>query len=320
MKILITGGAGYIGSHLNQELSKLGHETIVFDNLFRGHEHSVKWGKLFVGDLLCKNDLRKVFSTYNIDCVFHLAGTAYVEESTYDPELYYRMNVVGSKNLFDTMLEYKVKKIIFSSSCATYGQALFSPITEDHIQNPINTYGFSKLIVEKMLQDYNRVYGLNYCIFRYFNVAGSDETLQIGEEHFPETHLIPSLLLSLTNQENIFKIYGNDYDTVDGSAVRDYIHVVDLVKAHIKGMDYILDNPSDIFNLGTGTGYSIFQIIQEVEKISGKKVNYEIYPRRNGDSDKLIASYEKAHKILNWSPVNSDLQNIVKTAWNWINR
>lgn len=316
--ILVVGGAGYIGSHTNKELSKRGYETVVFDNLVYGHKESVKWGTFVEGDLSNIDDIKKVFERYPIKAVIHFAAYAYVGESVIDPKKYYQNNVTNTLNLLSVMLDYKVDKIIFSSTCATYGHPLEIPITETHIQNPINPYGQTKLVVEKILNDYSNAYGLNSVVLRYFNAAGADIDTEIGEQHDPETHLIPLVLDAAIGKRSHISIFGSDYDTSDGTAVRDYIHVTDLADAHILALNYLeKGNVSNIFNLGNGQGYSVQDVIDVSKKVTGKDINVIHEERREGDPAILIGSAEKAINELGWKPQYPSLESIIETAWKW---
>ncbi|TGK04190.1 UDP-glucose 4-epimerase GalE [Leptospira langatensis] len=313
-KILITGGAGYIGSHMNKYLHKEGVDTVVFDNLSNGHKKAVKWGTFVQGDLLNKEDLEKVFQENEIEAVIHFAAFAYVGESVLDPQKYYINNLVGTINLLEAMLRHKVRNFIFSSTCATYGAVTQVPIVETNPQSPINPYGWSKLMIERVLEDYSKAYGLKYVALRYFNASGSD--LDIGEEHDPETHLLPIVIENALGKRDQLVVNGDDYNTKDGTAVRDYIHVMDLAQAHYLGLKYLQNGGnSDVFNLGIGTGFSVLEIIQTVEKISGKKLQYKIGPRREGDPAILIADNAKAKKILGWDPKFANIETIVSSAW-----
>ena len=316
--ILITGGAGYIGSHTNKRLENKGFETVIFDNLSTGHRDFVKWGKLFEGDLSSVNDLNKVFSDYQIDAVIHFAASAYVGESMHSPQKYYFNNVVNTLNLLKTMRKYDCNKIIFSSSCATYGEPHTIPIDENHVQNPINPYGKSKFMIENILLDYSKAYDLKYISLRYFNAAGADFDLEIGEKHNPETHLIPLLLDVATGKSEKFKIFGSDYKTKDGTCIRDFIHVNDLAQAHLVSLESLLNNgKSNIFNLGTGVGFSIFDVIKTVEDITSSTISTEICDRRSGDPAILVASSHKINKELKWEPDFGDLNLIIQSAFNW---
>jgi UDP-arabinose 4-epimerase len=316
--VLITGGAGYIGSHSAKALARAGFYPIVVDDLRTGHRSAVRWGPLGETDLADKAALGKVFETYPIAAVIHFAGSAYVGESMGAPELYFRNNVGATLSLLDTMLEHGVTEIVFSSSCATYGHPQAIPITEAHPQNPVNPYGESKLMVEKILFWYARAYGLRYTILRYFNAAGADPDGELGEMHEPEPHLIPRVIAAALGSLARVEVYGTDYDTVDGTAVRDYIHVTDLAEAHVAAMRYLESGGAPMAcNLGTGTGHSVRQVIQAVEKVSGRKVPFQDFPRRAGDPAELVADAQEALRRLAWQPRYSDLERIVQTAWDW---
>jgi UDP-glucose 4-epimerase len=316
--ILIVGGAGYIGAHLNKEISKKGYETIVFDNLSYGHEDFVKWGIFERGDLGNIDEIRKVFKKYDIQAVMHFAAFTYVGESVVDPQKYYTNNVRNTLNLLQVMLEEKVKYFIFSSTCATYGNPVQIPITESHPQNPINPYGRGKLMVEQVLKDYSNAYDFKYVSLRYFNAAGADPESEIGENHDPETHLIPLVLDAASNKREDIKIFGTDYDTPDGTCIRDYIHVTDLAAAHILALEYLKNGgESDFFNLGNGNGFSVKEVIDTARKITGKQIKEEEAERRPGDPPILIGSSQKAMEILKWKPKYHDLSKIIETAWNW---
>ena len=316
--ILITGGAGYIGSHLNKLLNKNGFETIVYDNLVTGHKKAVKWGKLVVADLNDPGKLRSLFNTYKFDTVFHFAAHAYVGESVKEPAKYYRNNVANTINLLDAMRDYGSKRIIFSSSCATYGIPDSVPIKEDVPQNPINPYGRTKLMMEQILEDYNKAYGIEYCCLRYFNAAGADPDGETGEDHDPETHLIPLVLDAAADENKSVCVFGSDYPTADGSCIRDYIHVMDLADAHVRAMDHLTGgNKSCCINLGNGTGISVFEIIEAVKRVTGKDIRVNITPRRPGDPPELTGSAELAGRLLKWEPQYKDIDTIVSHAWLW---
>lgn len=316
--ILIVGGAGYIGSHLNKEINKRGYETVIFDNLSYGHEEFVKWGTFERGDLGNIDDIKSILNKYPIEAVMHFAAFTYVGESVKDPQKYYLNNVKNTLNLLQAMLEENVKQFIFSSTCATYGNPVEIPITENHPQNPINPYGRGKLIVEQILKDYSAAYGLNYASLRYFNAAGADPDGDVGELHDPETHLIPLILdVAAGKRENV-KIFGTDYDTPDGTCIRDYIHVTDLADAHILALKYLQDNQkSDVFNLGNGNGFSVKEVIETAREITGNEIKAVEAERRQGDPPILIGSSHKAKEVLKWKPKYGDLSQIVETAWNW---
>ena len=315
--ILIVGGAGYIGSHVNKMLSLNGFETVVFDNLSYGHRDFVKWGVLEEGDLGEIIDIRRVFQKYHIDAVMQFAAFTYVGESVEDPQKYYLNNLRNTLNLLEVMLEEKVNYFVFSSTCATYGDPVEIPITEDHPQNPINPYGKGKYLVEQVLEDYC----LRYTVLRYFNAAGADPDAEIGELHQPETHLIPLILdVALGKREDI-KIFGTDYPTADGTCIRDYIHVVDLADAHIKALERLQNGGmSDVFNLGNGQGFSVREVINAAEEVTGKKIRASESDRRPGDPPVLVGSALKAHELLDWQPRYNDLLLIIDTAWQWQQR
>jgi len=316
--ILIAGGAGYIGSHVNKLLTKKGFETVIFDNLSCGHREFVKWGEFFEGDLLDISRLRSCFESYRIEAVMHFSAFALVEESVAHPEKYYQNNVIGTLNLLQVMREFGVKHFLFSSTCATYGLPEKIPIPEDHPQRPINPYGRTKLIIEETLKDYDRAYGLKHINLRYFNAAGADPDGEIGELHHPETHLIPLVIYAATGLNEEIKIFGTDYPTKDGTCIRDYIHVMDLADAHIKALQYLMDkNRSDSFNLGNGSGHSVREVIEAVRKVSKKDFKIVEAERREGDPPVLISSSEKAIETLKWKPQYEGIETIIETAWKW---
>lgn len=312
--ILVTGGAGYIGAHTCKLLSQNGFLPIVYDNLSTGHLYAVKWGPLIQDDLANKKSLAAVFEKFSPQAVIHFAADAIVMESMRDPAKYYRNNVINTIQLLETMRDFEVKKLIFSSTCATYGNPLFTPITEEHPQNPINPYGRSKWMVEQIINDFHKAYGLEAIILRYFNAAGADREGEIGENHTPETHLIPSIIEAGLGKRAHIQIYGTDFDSKDGTAVRDYIHVEDLARAHVEALRC---KGNEIINLGTGCGYSVLEIVNAVEKYCGMKVEIELKPRREGEPGVLSADFGKAKRLLGWEPKYSDLKTIVASAWNW---
>ena len=307
--ILVTGGAGYIGSHCVMTLLEKGNDVLVYDNLSTGHQQTIntlkKYGKLtFVqGDLLNEQYLYSIFEKYNIESVVHFAAFSQVAESVKNPKKYYVNNVVGTLNLLNAMIQHNVKKIVFSSTAATYGEPQYTPIDENHPQNPINPYGQTKLIIEKIMDDYDKAYGLKSVRLRYFNVAGADSQNRIGELHQPETHLIPNILKSTFNGGKTFEMYGNDYNTKDGTCVRDYINVEDLVDAHLLALEYLNNGgKTDYFNLGTNDGNTVKEVFNICEKVTGKSIAVKQMPRREGDPASLIANNNKAKRELNWSP------------------
>lgn len=317
MAILICGGAGYIGSHINKLLSKSGYQTVVFDNLIYGHKDFVKWGSFVEGDLANICDIENVFNRYHIDAVFHMAAYAYVGESVSNPEKYYYNNVVCTLNLLSVMKKHGCNRIIFSSTCATYGDVKEKKITESVIQIPINPYGKTKLMVERIFEDYQSAYGLQYVVLRYFNAAGADPEAEIGEKHIPETHLIPLVLDAAAKGKSI-TVFGNDYDTYDGTCVRDYIHVFDLASAHILALKYLEEKgKSECFNLSNENGISVLEIINTAESVTGIKIKRNIVSRRDGDPAVLIGDSTKAKRVLGWKPQYSDINLIIRHAWNW---
>ena len=319
--ILVTGGAGYIGSHLVMALLEKGEDVIVFDSLELGHAETIetlkKYGNLkFVkGNLKNLDEIRGVFLVNKIDSVVHFAAYSQVAESVKNPQKYYYNNVYGTLNLLNAMLEFGVKKIVFSSTAATYGEPVYTPIDEKHPQQPINPYGNSKLMVEKIMDDYDKAYGLKSVRLRYFNVAGADSKARIGEWHEPETHLIPNVLKA--KEDKVFKMFGTDYDTKDGTCVRDYINVEDLAQAHIKAWDYLNNGgETNFFNLGTTEGNSVKEVFTACEKVKGATIPLEICPRRGGDPATLVADNKKAKEVLGWVPQH-DLTDCIKSAYEW---
>ena len=278
----------------------------------------MKWGELVVGDLKNISDIEAVFENHHIDAVFHFAAYAYVGESVQHPEKYYYNNVVNTLNLLKVMREHNCNKVIFSSTCATYGEQDHVPITEDMQQSPINPYGMTKLTVERIFKDYAAAYGLHFAVLRYFNAAGADSDCEIGESHSPETHVIPLILDAASGKRDSFKVFGTDYDTPDGSCIRDYIHVTDLADAHIMALHYLENGgKSDFFNLGNAIGTSVLEVVESAKRVTGKEFTVVKSPRRPGDPAKLVGSSEKAQRILGWKPKYGDIDTIMKHAWNW---
>jgi len=318
MNVLVTGGAGYIGSYTAKLLVKGGYSCTVLDNLDRGHEWAVKWCPLVKMDLSDEKGLVQLFQKNKIETVVHFAAHSCVGESIEKPDLYFKNNVVNTLHLLNAMKTAKVPHIVFSSTAATYGDPIEIPIPETHPQIPVNPYGDSKLFVEKMLHWYDVAYGLKWVALRYFNAAGADLDTEIGEDHSPETHLIPLVLQTLLGKRKEIKILGTDYPTPDGTAIRDYIHIVDLADAHIRAIDYLKQGkPSVALNLGTGKGYSVKEVIRIAEKVTGKKIPAVDAPRRAGDPASLIAKSDLAFKTLQWRPQYSSLEKIIETAWRW---
>lgn len=315
--IFVTGGAGYVGSHCAKAFSNAGWTVVTYDNLSRGHKDLVKWGELIEGDILDTDHLTAALTQIQPDAVAHFAALAYVAESISSPEIYYRTNVSGTMSLLDAMRASNVDRLLFSSSCATYGMS-DELITEDTPQRPINPYGQSKLICEQMIQDYGAAHGLKSAILRYFNAAGCDPDGETGERHDPEPHVIPLAIRGAMDGTFTFNILGGDYDTPDGTCVRDYVHVSDLADAHWRALDYLFThNQSNVFNLGTGRGYSVMELADAVSRVAGKPVPRVIADRRPGDPPSLVASAEKAASLLGWTPKHSDLDTILATAWAW---
>lgn len=315
---MVVGGAGYIGSHVNMLLNQRDYQTIIFDNLIYGHREFVKWGEFFLGDLGNKEQIRSCFAKYPIDAVMHFSAFAYVGESVADPAKYYFNNVANTLNLLDVMREFGVPYFIFSSTCATYGIPSEIPITEEHPQNPVNPYGRSKHMIENILKDYERAYGINHINLRYFNAAGCDPDGKIGEWHDPETHLIPLVLDAASGKIPFITVFGTDYDTPDGTCIRDYIHTADLAEAHLLSFEYLQKTKrSDSFNLGNGSGFSVNEVIEAAKEITGRDIKVKVGVRREGDPPVLIGSAGKAKKILKWQPRYGNLHMIIETAWKW---
>jgi UDP-arabinose 4-epimerase len=318
VNVLVTGGAGYIGSHTAKTLSRAGMCAIVVDNLGRGHRDAVRWGPFVEADIADRGALEDIFEKYPIDAVIHFAAFAYVGESMQAPEMYFRNNVTSTLSLLESMRAAGVSKIVFSSSCATYGYPQRIPISEDHTQQPVNPYGESKFMVERMLHWYGMAHGFSWVALRYFNAAGADPEGELGEDHHPETHLIPLSILAALGTTPRLEIYGTDYDTPDGTAIRDYLHVTDLAAAHLAALKYLdAGGASGPFNLGTGTGHSVRQVVDAVERVTGHAVPFQELPRRSGDPACLIADASKATRLLEWRPRHSSLEEIVRTAWKW---
>jgi UDP-arabinose 4-epimerase len=314
--VLVTGGAGYIGSHTCKELAKQGYQPIVYDNLVYGHEWAVKWGPFIRGDLRDRDLLIRTMRGYQIEAVLHFAAFAYVGESVMKPEVYYENNVGGSLSLLNAMKEAGVNRIVFSSTCATYGNPITVPISESHPQNPINPYGKTKLVVEGILHDFKQAHQIQSVSLRYFNAAGADLDGEIGEVHQPETHLIPLALDAALGHRESLTVFGTDYPTPDGSCIRDYIHVTDLAQAHILALNGLESNRfSPFYNLGNGKGFSVKEVIQSVEKVTGKKVPVNYGDRRAGDPPTLIANSLKIQEELGWKPQFTKLDEILETAY-----
>jgi UDP-glucose-4-epimerase GalE len=319
--VMLVGGAGYIGSHTAKFLSGKGILPVVYDDLSRGHRHAVQWGPFERGDIFDRKALLDAFVRYRPDAVMHFAALAYVGESVSDPARYYRNNVAGSLALLEAMREAGIKRLVFSSSCATYGVPAAQPITENCVQAPVNPYGHTKLVVERMLDAFDRAYGFPYVCLRYFNAAGADPAGDIGEEHLPETHLIPLAIETAQGGKAVLTVFGNDYPTPDGTCVRDYVHVQDLAQAHYLALEYLSGGgESDSYNLGNGDGYSIREILDAVAAQAGRNFPVEYAPRRAGDPPVLVGDSAKARRVLGWKPEFTTLKDIIETAWNWHER
>ncbi len=318
MRVLVTGGAGYIGSHTAKALAKAGHEPLVLDNLSAGHRWAVKWGRLLEWDLADTEMLPQFLEKERVEAVLHFAASLLVGESVQEPRKYFWNNVVNTLRLLDAMLEAGVKRIVFSSSAAVYGNPVKVPIPEDHPKEPVNPYGETKLAMERALQWYGNAYGLKWVALRYFNAAGADADGELGESHDPEAHLIPLAILAALGRRPHVEIYGTDYPTPDGTALRDYIHVTDLGDAHVRALEYLTGGgESRALNLGTGQGYSVREVINAVGKISPRPVPFREGPRRAGDPPVLVADASHAGKVLGWKPQHSGLDTISQNAWNW---
>ncbi len=317
--ILVTGGAGYIGSHYVQYAQQQGAEVVVLDNLVYGNREAVPPDvPLFDGNMGDRSVLDAIFTAHKIDAVVHFAAFAYVGESVTEPSKYYHNNTVAALNVLDAMRNYGTKYFVFSSTCATYGNPQYVPMDEAHPQNPINPYGESKYFVEKILAAYANAYGLNYTALRYFNAAGADPQGRIGESHDPETHLLPLILQVAQGKRASINIFGTDYDTPDGTCIRDYIHILDLAQAHSLALDRMQSGgDSTVYNLGTEQGYSVREVIEVCEKVTGKPITVTESPRRAGDPPRLVAAAAKAKSELGWKPHYDSLETIVETAWNW---
>lgn len=316
--ILIVGGAGYIGSHINKELNKQGYQTVVFDNLSSGKKELVRWGEFYQGDLGKIEDIKEVFKKYKIEAVLHFAAFKAVGESVTDPQKYYKNNVANTINLFEVMKENEVKKFIFSSSAATFGEPKYIPIDEKHPQNPINPYGETKLMVEHILRDYNNAYGFKYVSLRYFNACGADLETEVGEWPGSSSNLIPLVLDAAIGRREDIKVFGIDYPTADGTCIRDYIHVADLATAHVLALKYLINGgESCCLNLGNGRGFSVKEVVTMAKKVT--KIDFKVTEteRRAGDPPELVADSKQAREILNWQPQYQSLETIVDSAWKW---
>lgn len=317
MRILVTGGAGYIGSHATRLLTRRGHDVWVYDNLAQGHRGATLPDRLIQGELANSDRLRAALRDHKIEAVMHFAARSLVGESVADPAGYYHNNVGGSLALLDAMRAEGVLRIVFSSTTATYGVPEKSPISEETPQLPINPYGATKLMIERVLADYSHAYGFAYAALRYFNAAGASPDGDLGEDHDPETHLIPLVLQVALGQRQEITVFGVDYPTPDGTCVRDYIHVDDLAEAHLAALELLQPGSGMLLNLGTGQGHSVMEVIESCRRVSGRKIPAVIGPRRPGDAPTLVADSSKAQRVLNWRPKYTRLDDLVATAWKW---
>lgn len=319
MSILVLGGAGYIGSHAVDQLINQGNDVVVVDNLLTGHRDAIhNDARFYEGDVRDKAFLQSVFEKEKIDGVIHFAASSLVGESVEKPLKYFNNNVYGMQILLEVMEEFDVKHIVFSSTAATYGEPEVSPITETTPTNPKNPYGESKLMMEKMMKWCDNAYGMKFVALRYFNVAGAKADSSIGEDHDPETHLVPIILQVALGQRKELAIFGDDYDTPDGTCIRDYVHVEDLIAAHILALEYLkAGNESNVFNLGSNNGYSVKEMLEAAREVTQKEIPAKVAPRRAGDPGTLVASSEKAKSVLGWEPEYTDVKKIIETAWNW---
>ena len=318
MKVLVVGGAGYIGSHMVKMLSLAGHDVVTLDNLSNGYKDAVKYGDFIEGDIADAQLLNSLFSKMAFDGVMHFASYIQVGESVEKPSMYYKNNVTNTQVLLDAMVEHGIKSFIFSSTAATFGEPEYIPIDEKHPQKPINPYGHSKLMVEQILADFDHAYGLKSVSLRYFNAAGADADGELGERHIPETHLVPLVLQAASGRRDNIAIFGTDYDTPDGTCVRDYIHINDLCSAHLLGLEHLVEGgESKAYNMGNGQGYSIKEVIDVAKKVTGTDFEVKLGERRDGDPAKLVADSSLLQKELGWSPQYADLETIIRHAWEW---
>jgi UDP-arabinose 4-epimerase len=316
--ILVTGGAGFVGSHVCKALAKAGYRPIAFDNLERGHAWAVKWGPFEYGDLRNEGDIRRAFEAWTPSAVIHLAAYAYVAESVIDPSRYYENNIGGTAKLLAACAAFGCRRIVLSSSCATYGIPTQLPLVEEAAQRPVNPYGYTKLVAEQLLKDVKAAHGIEHVSLRYFNAAGADPEGEVGEAHEPETHLIPLVLFAAMGRQPSVRIFGGDYPTRDGTCIRDYVHVSDLADAHVAALEWLAPSrPSATFNLGNGRRFSVTEVVQASEKVTGRPIRVEICPARTSDPPTLIADSTKARELLGWRPKFTDLDQQIENAWRW---
>lgn len=316
--ILVTGGAGFVGSHACKALARSGFKPVVFDNLERGHDWAVKWGPLERGDIRDENDLHRAFEAWRPWAVMHFAAYAYVGESSVEPIKYYDTNVGGTAKLLKACKAFECKNVVLSSSCATYGIPARLPLAEEDPQQPVNPYGYAKLVAERMLKDVEAAHGIRHVALRYFNAAGADPDGELGELHEPETHLIPLVLFTALGRQPSIEVFGNDYPTPDGTCIRDYVHVCDLAEAHVAALNWLAaGEPSNSFNLGNGSGFSVAEVIRTAEEITGLTIRASVRPRRSGDPPSLISDSSKARQLLGWTPGFPDLKQQIDHAWKW---
>jgi UDP-glucose 4-epimerase len=318
MNVLVTGGAGYIGSHMVKLLISAGHTVVVLDNFSTGHRSAILGGEVIEGDLVDRNTLNQLFSSHRFDGVIHFAAHIQVGESVAKPDRYYRNNVANTLNLLEAMREHGSNNLIFSSSAAIFGEPEYVPIDEHHPKNPINPYGMSKLMVERMLLDMDQAYGLKSVSLRYFNAAGLDPDGVLGKRHDAEIHLIPVVLQAASGRRKCVQVWGYDYETPDGTCIRDYVHVVDLCEAHLLALAYLKNGgTTNAFNLGNGSGFSVREVIDTAQHVTGRKIAFEDTPRRQGYPARLVADASKARQVLGWAPLYTSLEQIMATPWRW---
>lgn len=317
MSILVTGGAGYIGSCAVADLHSKGEKVVVLDNLFYGHREAVSTEiPFYEGNIGDQELVEKIIREHNVEACMHFSAFAYVGESVEKPQIYYQNNLAQTLGLLDVLIKNNVKKFVFSSTCATFGEPQYVPIDEKHPQNPVNPYGWTKFMVERVLSDYDHAYDLKFVALRYFNACGAAETC--GEHHDPETHLIPLILFTAQGRRDSISVFGDDYPTPDGTAIRDYIHISDLSQAHLLALDYLRKGGnSEFINLGNGNGYSVNEVIEAARKITGKEIKSVMAPRRAGDPSRLVANATKAREVLGWNPQFPEIEKIIESAWTW---